>query len=268
MRIAEGASGPRRNRVLRVELPAWKQTQPTSDLATTWRCRRHRDAARHRRWRSPNSSKRVRRILIVTDAWQPAGQRRGAHAWSASRKTCRRFGAEAVFLTPGGLPQRADADLSRHQAGADHAVGDPPAHRGGRRRPCPHRHRRPARAAGAARTACKQASRSRPATTRKYPGISERAACRSRRAGPMPGCAASTIPRRRRWWRRRRSPPTSPQRASPSSGHGRAASTPSFSIRRIAAISACRGRCSSMSAASRSRRTCAPSSTSTCRAAR
>ena len=202
---------------------------------------RHRRLAPAGQWRGPHDGARV---------GEPAGPRRRSGVPDARR-----------------LPQRADAHLPRHQAGADHAGANPPAHRSRRRRPCPHRHRRPARAAGAAGLP-EEAPALHDQLPHEVSGISQRAAAGAREPDL---CLAAPLPQ----LRRRDAGgdavacrPTSPPRASPSSGRGPVASTPSISTRRIAPISACRGRCSSMSAASRSRRTCAPSSTSTCRAAR
>ena len=157
-----------------VEFPAWNRTQPTFDWATDSvtmddAIARH-DRRPTPRWRSPAQLERIRRILIVTDAWHP--QVNGVvRTMERVAENLPALGAEAVFLTPAGfrsvpMPTYPDIRLAlttpgqirRRIAAADadhvHIVTEGPAW-----------------ADRAPRLPEEAPARSRPATTRATPNI-------------------------------------------------------------------------------------------------
>ena len=207
------------------------------------------------------------RILIVTDAWHPQinGVVRTLERLAEELKT---LGVRGRVPDADRLPDGADADLSRHQAGADDA-GETSRGRIAAKRP-DHVHIATEGPLGclARRICLAEKEHIHHQLSHALPGICQRPPAHPGRLDLCAGCADSTIPATAPWSRRRRSPPNSPRGASTRSGCGRAASTPACSGRTARTCSTCHARSSSMSAASPSKRTCPPSSISTCPAAR
>ncbi len=100
----------------------------------------------------PSKTNRTRRERKRPNADSHRHRRLGGPKSTASCRLSRRmtqaaseFGAKFEFITAAGHVDRSDADLSGHSLGASQRLADRRAHRRGRARPYPYRHRRPDR---------------------------------------------------------------------------------------------------------------------------